>query len=166
MATIQVLTPLSAEFKTTGYAALTRTSDASGARTFLAFDGAADESCYWTFVAPENVATTTWTATVQFAMASATSGAVVVALSLEAVTSGDALDLDTSESLDTANTSSATTVPGTAGYLGNIVVTLTNKDSVQAGDQVRLKLSRLSSSNGGDTASGDMLVSTVRIDAS
>lgn len=92
-----------------------------------------------------------------YAMASATSGKVDFEVSVEALTAADAVDTDSAESFDTANAADET-VPGTAGYLGKLTVTLTNKDSVAAGDQVRLKLERDADDGTNDTASGDARV--------
>jgi hypothetical protein len=74
--------------------------------------------------------------------------------SVMAVSDGDSQDLDT-ESYDTVNTGTAT-VPGTAGYLDVISVTLTNADSLAAGDLVRIKLSRDADDGTNDTATGDL----------
>lgn len=85
-------------------------------------------------------------------MASATTGAVYFEASVMAVTDGDAADINT-ESYDTANSGNAT-VPGTAGYLDEISITLTNADSVAAGDYVKIKINR-DANNASDTAAGD-----------
>lgn len=129
------------------------------ARPVLAFDAATNETCYWTFVAPQGI-TTPLTAIVSIMMASATSGDVDIDVALEAVTSGDSTDLDAATSFDTANSTDNTTVPGTAGYMTQISVTLTNADSIAAGDLVRLSLTRDAAS---DTASGDMYVLAVEL---
>lgn len=162
MATRAVLLPISAEFKTSTFPALLQLSDAAGARKVLAFDAATDEAAYWTFVAPVG-----WTAplyvVISYAMASATSGNTIWDVAVEAVASGDATDLDAGESLDTANTSAADAVPGTAGYLKQVTVTLTTHDSSVANDMIRLRIRRVGSS-GSDTATGDayLLVAEVR----
>lgn len=92
-----------------------------------------------------------------YMMASATTGKVDFEVAVEAVTAADSVDLDSAESFDTANAANQT-VPGTAGYLGKLTVTLTNKDSVAAGDMVRLKLERDADDGTDDTASGDARV--------
>lgn len=165
MATIAVLTPGAAEFKTSSYPALGQTSDGSGARRYLAFDADAIEYAYWTFLAPASVGTTTWTATITYAMASATSGKVEFDVDVEAISDGDTTDTDTAESLDTANASAGTTVPGTAGYIDQIAVTLTNKDSVADGDMVRIRVYRDATDGTNDTATGDARIYAIRIDA-
>ena len=96
----------------------------------LSFDAASDENVYWTGIAPQGL-TGTITLVVSYYMASATSGAVRFQAALEAVTAADATDLDAGVSFDTDNSNGAT-VPGTAGYLGQISVTMTNADSMAA----------------------------------
>lgn len=91
---------------------------------------------------------------IHYIMASATANKVDWEVSVEAVTPADAVDLDAGESFDTLNAANDT-VPGTAGHLGVVTITLTNKDSVAAGDMVRLKLERDADDGSDDTAAGD-----------
>jgi hypothetical protein len=144
------LSPLSAEFPSAaGFPELKRVND----RFVLAFDAAADETARWTFLAPQGMVLPL-TLLAHGIMASATTGAVVLQAAVECITPGDALDLDSATSFDTPNTSSATTVPATAGQLFTISITLTNNDSIATGDLVRLSLNR-DADNAGDTAAGD-----------
>jgi len=53
------------------------------------------------------------------------------------------------------NTSSATAVPATAGYLDEISLALTNFDSGAAGDFLAVKFSR-DANHASDTATGDL----------
>lgn len=124
-------------------------------RPFLAFDGAADETIYTpAFRMPTAFSGSgTLKLALGYFMASATSGDVIWACQVEAVTDADAVDLDSASSLDTANTATVT-VPGTQGHLDVATITLTNKDSVAAGDMVRLAIYR-DADAGGDNASGD-----------
>lgn len=69
------------------------------------------------------------------------SNAVQWEVYVEAVTDADATDLDAGTSFDSANTTTDT-CEATAGYLGVASVTLTNKDSVAVGDNVRFLLRR------------------------
>lgn len=150
--TIDRFLPGAHETKTTTFPQPGRTSDASGARAYLAYDAATDEAAYWTTTVPLGF-TGTMTLVVSYIMASATTNAVVWGASVEAVTDGDATDLDAGESLDTENTATDT-VPGTAGYLGQASITLTTQDSAAAGDLMRIRIRRVGSS-GSDTATGD-----------
>jgi hypothetical protein len=62
-------------------------------------------------------------------------------VAVEATTpDADAKDLDVTSTFDTDNTGSATVPATTAGKLGEITVTLTNDDSVAAGDLVTFRL--------------------------
>lgn len=149
--------PLSAEFPSSNFPALTPVNG----RVALAFDASTDEACYWSFICPQGGIGTTLSCVVYYAMASATSGAVYWQAALEAVTPGDSLDLDASTSFDTANSGNGT-VPGTAGYMQSISITMTNKDSIAAGDLCWLKLNR-DADHASDTATGDALVYRVEL---
>ncbi len=149
MATRAVLTPFAAEFPATNFPQLTL----SNARPVLAFDTATSESAYWTVVAPQGL-TGALSLVLTWAMASATSGNVIWRAAVEAISDGDATDTDASTSFDTANSSGAVAVPGTAGYIKQTVIALTNDDGVAAGDYVRISVDR-DAANGSDTATGD-----------
>lgn len=117
------------------------------------FDDTTDELMHWTFRMPENYASGL-VLKLQYKMASATTLEVIMACRVMAVSDGDAAAVDT-DSYDTVNTSAATTVPGTVGYLDEISLTLTNADSVAAGDWVAIEISR-DANNAGDDATGDL----------
>jgi hypothetical protein len=120
----------------------------------LAFDAATDESVDFTFTLPQDYASGP-SLVIYYRMASATTGAVRWQVQVEAITPGDAVDTDATSSFDTANSNGAT-VPGTAGYVGSITVTLTNADSMAAGDRIRLRLNRdADGTSGTDDAAGD-----------
>lgn len=155
MATRAILTPLSAEFPSTNFPQLLTVN----ARPVLGFDNTTQESCQWTFVAPQGL-TGTLTAVVSYMMASATTGGIRFDALVEAVTSGDATDLDAGDSFDTANGASDTGVPGTAGYMEQLSITLTNADSIAAGDLVRLRIRR-DPNHADDNATGDCYVLAV-----
>ena len=143
MATRVICTPESTHFPSSNFAALA----ASNRRPVLAFDASTAETAYWTFVAPQGISGT-WTAVISYAMASATSG--------------DAVDTDSATSFDTANTGTDSAVPGTAGYMEQVSVTLTNADSIAAGDLVRVSVTR-AVANAADTATGDCYVFAVEL---
>lgn len=71
-----------------------------------------------------------------------TSGNVEWEAEIESITPGDSTDLDAADSFDTTNAAAATAVPGTAGFLTTTTVTLTNRDSMAAGDHVRIRVTR------------------------
>ena len=102
------------------------------------------------------------TAVISYAMASATSGGVAFDVAVEAITSGDATDTDATTSFDTVNAGNDGTVPGTAGYMEQISITLTNMDSVAAADYLRISVAR-DVADAADTATGDCYVFAVEI---
>ncbi len=157
MATRTILTPEGAHYPATNFPALLL----SNRRPVLAFDASTSETAYWTFVAPQGI-TGTLTAVISYAMASATTGGVAFDVALEAISSGDALDTDATTSFDSVNTGTDAAVPGTAGYMEQISITLTNADSVAAADLVRVSVAR-AVANGADTATGDCYVLSVEI---
>lgn len=159
MATRAVFTLLSAEFPASNFPQLLL----SNRRPVLAFDAATDETAYWTGVAPQGL-TGAITVVITYAMASATSGTVGVQAQLEAITAGDATDTDATTSFDTVNNSASTTVPGTAGYIGQISITMTNADSLAAADYFRLSINRDADGSAiTDSATGDMYILAVEL---
>lgn len=159
MATRYVFTPFGAEFPATNFPQLLL----SNRRPALAFDAATDEACYWTGIAPQGL-TGTVTVVITYAMASATSGAVGFQAQLEAITAGDAVDTDATTSFDSVNNSASTTVPATAGYIGQISITMTNADSIAAGDYFRLSINRDADGSAiTDSATGDAYVLAVEL---
>jgi hypothetical protein len=117
----------------------------------LAFDTSTEEWCTWQFRMPADYASAP-VATVQYKMASATSGGVAWDVRVAAVTDGDSVDVD-AKGFGSANVGTAT-VPGTAGYLDEVSIALTNADSAGAGDFVVIRLAR-AVADGADTATGD-----------
>lgn len=129
----------------------------------LAVDAATDETAYWTDIAPQGL-TGTITLIVSYVMASATSGTVGLQASIEAITDGDAVDLDATTSFDTANNSASTTVPATAGYIDQISITMTNADSIAAGDYYRISVNRDADGSAiTDSATGDLYILAIEL---
>lgn len=158
--TLFVLTPGSAEFPSSN-APQPIPINTTERRMGLAYDAATAETAMWTVVAPQTFSTPL-VAVISFCMASATSNGVVWEVLIEAITDADATDLDAATSYDTVNTASAATVPGTAGYIKQTSVTLTNGDSITAADLVRIAIRR-ATANAGDTATGDAILLSVEI---
>jgi hypothetical protein len=117
----------------------------------LAYDASTEEWVTFQFRMPADYASAP-AAVVQWKAASATSGAVVWDVRVAAVTTGDSTDVD-AKGFGAANTATGT-APATAGYLVDTSVTLTNADSVAAGDFVVIRVAR-AAANGSDTATGD-----------
>lgn len=116
------------------------------------FDDTTDEHIVVMFVVPQNYVSTPVLA-VYYKATSATSGTAAFEARLSAVTDGDAQDVD-ADAFATVNTGSAT-VPATAGHLDVIAITLTNADSMAAGDTLILALNRDVSA---DSVTGDLEV--------
>lgn len=117
----------------------------------LCFDASAEEWATWQFRMPDDYASGP-TLKIAWKATSATSGGVVWDARVSATSSGDSQDVD-AQDFDSANTATGT-APGTAGYLLETSITLTNADSVAAGDFVVVRLAR-AAANGSDTATGD-----------
>ena len=143
-----ILTPFSAEPPSSNFPGLTVVNG----RPALAFDAATQETTNWTFIAPQGL-TGALSCVITYMMASAVSGNIEFEVAVEAITDGDATDLDATASF---NASGAITVPGTAGYPDQVSVTLTNADSIAAGDLVRISISRDADDATNDTATGDL----------
>ena len=170
MATHTIILPVGAAILPDGSAsnaapAIQRVKSSAGAPTpYLlqaAFDADTDEMMMWAFRMPGNYVSTP-ALTVLYKMASATTGAVRFEGRIAAVTSGDAEDVD---AVAFGSTNSAgDTVPGTAGYLGDFSITLTNADSLAAGDFVVVWLNRdADGTTGTDDATGDCEVVAVAL---
>lgn len=122
----------------------------------LAFDAATDEMCYWAFRMPDDYASAP-VLSIQYKMATATTGSVRGEGRIAAVSDGDAQDVD-AKGLGTTNSAGAT-VPGTAGHLDELDITLTNADSLAAGDFCIVQFRRdADGTTGTDDAAGDMEV--------
>jgi hypothetical protein len=136
------------------------TLDRSENNDRLLFDASTSECVMWQFMWPVDYASG-GALRVIYSMTSATSGGVSIDASVMAVTPGDAVDGNT-DSYDTVNNCDDATVPGTAGFFDVISCTLTNKDSVAAGDIAKIKLCR-AVADSADTATGDMEVTAVEL---
>jgi hypothetical protein len=123
-------------------------------------DAATNEVAIFEAIMPQAYGGRTLTAKLFYFMASAVSGDIDWDVEVEAISPGDSLDLDAADSFDTVNSTDNTTVPGTAGFLDLVIVTLTNKDSVVAGDHVRFRVTR---DGAADTASGDARLYKIEI---
>jgi hypothetical protein len=148
MATRATYKPYSAEFPSSNFPELRNINN----RPVLCFDAATDEACYWTDIAPQGL-TGQLDCIIHYIMASANSGAV-----------GVQAQIDAGDSFDSVNNSASTTVPGTIGHESTITITLTNKDSIAAGDYFRLSINR--DANGSaitDDASGDFCILAVEL---
>lgn len=125
----------------------------------LAYDATTEEQVCWALRMPADYASGP-VLKVAYKMASATTGGVAFEARLAAVSDGDATDVD-AKAFDAANVGTAT-VPGTAGHLDEVSITMTNADSLAAGDFVVVYLCR-DPAHASDTATGDAEVVAVAL---
>jgi len=125
-------------------------------RFILAYDASTVEAACWVFRAPQGL-TGTMQVVIDYAMETATSGKIDFEASIEAFADGEDLS---SASFDTANAANET-VPGTVKYRNQLTITLTNNDSMAAGELCRLKIERDADDGTDDTAAGDCWVYVV-----
>lgn len=125
----------------------------------MAFDATTEEQVFWQLRMPADYASVP-VLRVQYKMASATTGGVAFEGRIAAVTDGDATDVD-AKAFGSSNVGTAT-VPGTAGHLDEVTVTLTNDDSLAAGDFTIVYLNR-DPAHASDTATGDCEVIAVAL---
>jgi hypothetical protein len=127
----------------------------------LAYDGTSTERAYWKFD-PTNYGSGNITCDVYFYNDSSTAGACVWEAALAAITpETDSQDVET-KSFATAQQVTKSH-PGTvAQRLQKATITISNLDSVAAGDEVWLRISRLPA-DAGDTSTADMIVTSVRL---
>lgn len=143
-----VLSPLSAEFPTSNFPALT----VINARPALAYDAATQETAYWTIVAPQGLSGALSCVLTLIGNAAGTNS-TYWEVAVEAVTSADAVDFDSATSFDTVNTGNVA-MPATQGHMVQLSITLTNADSIAAGDYVRVSIAR-DADNGSDNFAAD-----------
>jgi hypothetical protein len=136
-------------------------SNSTSTRAMLLFDGSSHEWAEWQSISLAPYQGGTLTADIAFTMASATSGGVTWAVQLECITSGDSADYDTA-SFDVYNSTSGASVPGTAGHLKIVPITLSNADSCAANDSLRVRLNRVPT-DAGDTNATDAEFRWMRI---
>jgi len=149
-----ILTPESAHFPSTNFAVLSTIN----ARPVLLFDADTDETAYWTFVVWQGVSGAL-SVKIHYICVNATSGTAAWQAAVEAISDGDSTDLDSTTSFDTQNAGTGT-VPGTIGYPDVISITLTNDDSIAAGDYCRIAVNRDVSA---DSVSNDLALIAVEI---
>lgn len=126
-----------------------------------AFDGTTAERLYLKF-SPLAYGSGNITVTFNWYGATATSGAVVWETALAAVTPNtDTTDVET-KAFATANTAADTHLGTTAKRAHSVDVTVSNLDSVAAGDWVWLRISRLPA-DAGDTMTGDAVLTGIDI---
>jgi hypothetical protein len=134
-------------------------------RPALAFDDTDEEAATSaSFAMPGQYAGGTLMATLFLYAASDATNGCVFDVCVEAVTpDADTLDLEAADGFDAVNSSGDIDLSATtAGDLVDAQVTLTNKDSIAAGDLVRIGVRR-DTDHANDDASGDIYLAGVEI---
>lgn len=155
---IAYLTPRGGQLPTGEESRLLRLATGGSADRFaITYADGVDSYAVWTIPYWPDIYSGTGTlkAVFHYMMDAGTTGNVAPAISVEAVTPLDAVNLNTTNSFDTETISPVGAVAGTAGYMATLTVTLSNKDSVAVGDYVRIKAGR-NGTNVLDTATGVM----------
>jgi hypothetical protein len=156
MATRIVLTPYSAEYPSSNFPALATVNQ----RPVLAYDASTQETAYWTFIAPQALSGTMYAVLSLIGNAAGTNS-TYWEVAVEAVTSADATDLDSATSFETVNTGNVA-MPSTQGHMVQLSITLSNKDSIAAGDYVRISVAR-DADNASDNFAADAYLLAVEI---
>lgn len=157
MATVrQYLTPQCAEFLSSTFPALTRVYGTNFPVVSLAYDTTTVERAYFQF-SPMAYGSGNITVTVEWYADTASSGGVVWETALAAITPNtDTQDVET-KAFATVNTAADTHLGTTGQRVHSVDVTVSNLDSLAAGDYVILRVSRLTT-DGSDTMTGDAML--------
>lgn len=133
-------------------------------RPVMAFDDTDEEAMLSPeLVVPGQYAGGVLTADLHFAMASNNADDIALDVYVEAKTPNtDTLDMEAATSWDTVNSATVSLGGSTVGDPLMLSITLTNKDSVAAGDLVRFGIRR-DTDSGDDDASGDLFIYSVDI---
>ena len=162
MATVtHFLQPEEAQYLATAFPALVKTNGTNFPVSGLAFDAATDEAAFWKFIAT-NYGSGNLTVTIFWYADTASSGDVIFDVQITAITPNtDSTDVET-DSLATANSATDSHLGTTGQRVHSVDVTVSNLDSVAAGDVVFLRLNR-DANNASDTMTGDAIVLGVTV---
>jgi hypothetical protein len=131
-------------------------------RPYLALDAATDQRAVWTLRLPDNFSSG-GELNIQWGADTATSGDVVLTAEVMALTPNtDTADAET-DSYDTVNSVTDTHLGTTAGRLHEATITLTNADSMAAGDYIAIRIAR-DADNASDTLAGDVFIHAVSLE--
>lgn len=137
--------------------------EAFNGRLGLTFDDIDEEAALSPeMVMPQGVSGTL-SAIIHFFMKSDASNDIALDVFVEAKTpNNDTLDMESADSWDSANSGTKSLGGTTAGDPLTLSITLTNKDSVAAGDLFRIGVRR-DCDSGNDDASGDLVITAIEI---
>jgi len=149
------LDPGAATFLSTSFPALVKNGSTVPV-TGLAFDAASDEAAFWEWRAI-NYASGNVTVGIDWYADTATSGNIVWAVQLAAITPDtDTQDVET-KTMATANTVTDSHLGTTGQRLHRATVTVSNLDSLAANDAVWIRIAR-DADNASDTMTGDAIL--------
>ena len=164
MATVRLyLAPEEAQFMSTAFPAFKVNLGTNFPVSGLAYDGAGAtaERAYWKFE-PAGYGSGNLTCDIVFYNDSSTAGACVWEAALAAVTpETDSQDVET-KAFATAQQVTKSHPGATAQRLQKATITISNLDSIAAGDEVWLRISRLQT-DAADTSTADVILTSVRI---
>jgi hypothetical protein len=150
------LDPSSAILRSSAFPQLVQANGTNIPVRGLAFDASTEEACFFPFIAT-SYGSGNVTVNVYWYADTASSGDVIWGSALAAITANtDSQDIET-DSLATASTSTDTHLGTTGQRLHHIAVTISNLDSLAAGDYVALQVYR-DADAGGDTMTGDAIL--------
>jgi hypothetical protein len=148
--------PEEAQYLASAFPALIKNNGTNSPVSGLAFDAATEEKAYYKFKAT-GYASGNPTLTISWYADSATSGVVRWGCRLAAITSNtDSQDVET-DGFATQQTADDTHLGTTGQRLHTIDVTISNLDSLTAGDDCVLEISRVAN-HANDTMTGDALM--------
>jgi len=127
----------------------------------LISDADTEDTAYFQTVIDDDYGAGQLYADVFYTMLSATSGSIVMCMDIDAITPGDSNDFGDTPSWGGRN-SVTDVVPTTAGHLAMTTITLTNTDSLAAGDLAMFALIH-DSDDASDTATADLEIRHVTI---
>lgn len=165
MATVKIqFDPEGAQFLGSAFPQYIKTNGSSYPVSGLAYDPTTDEAAFWSFIA-DNYGSGNLTLDIQWYADTASSGTVAWEVSIAAITpNSDTQDIET-DSLATVQRSSDTHLGTTGQRLHEHSITISNLDSIAAGDFVALRIARDAddTGGGGDTMTGDAILTKVRL---
>lgn len=164
MSTVRIqLDPAAARFKTTAFPALVNNQGTNFPVTGLAYDATTDEAAFWTFVA-DSYGSGNVTVDVYWYADTATSANVVWEVQLAAITADtDTQDVET-KAFATLNFVQDTHLGTTGQRVHKASVTVSNLDSLAAGDVLTLRLARdANGTSATDDMTGDAIVVAVEV---
>lgn len=157
----QVLLPEEAQFLGSAFPAFDKVNGTNFPVSRLLYDAAVDEGAFW-FLEATNYGAGNITVDLIWYATNATTGVVRWGVSIAAITpDSDSQDVET-KALATEQTVDDTHLGTTSKRLHKATITVSNLDSVAAGDWVVIRVRRIGS-NGADTMANDVALAQVRL---